>query len=288
MLFFGEECWRKMKGRNISEAKSLLRAMENRYTNACSRFLLSDSSNDFSSNPVWLLRKKNEPPSCLLINSRSTIMPVLNGRKEIPEPHFLKSFKRRKKIHSVQGLKEEVLIFEKEMDKIGMAIADIFDYDLMTLDTQANLKNFFSPPSALVLRTPTMIDIDALTVLQAAYEQEEVIPKGSVFSPAASRVNLTNIISRGHILAAELNGRLVGKINISGVSFTRYQVGGVYVHPDFRGRGIARRMASEFISSLVKQGRGINLFVKKSNLPARRLYAGLGFTLAGDYRITYY
>jgi predicted GNAT family acetyltransferase len=127
-----------------------------------------------------------------------------------------------------------------------------------------------------------------MAALQAAYEQEEVVPRGSTFSPAASRVNIANIIVNGQTLAAELDGRLVGKINISAVSFTRYQVGGVYVHPDFRGLGIARRMATEFIGPLVAQGRGVTLFVKKSNLAARRLYSGLGFSVRGDYRISYY
>jgi predicted GNAT family acetyltransferase len=65
-------------------------------------------------------------------------------------------------------------------------------------------------------------------------------------------------------------------------------VGGVYVHPDFRGMGIARRMATEFAASLIGQGRGVTLFVKKSNLAARRLYASLGFVRCEDYRISYY
>jgi predicted GNAT family acetyltransferase len=133
-----------------------------------------------------------------------------------------------------------------------------------------------------------LADLDAVAALQAAYEQEEVLPKGSVFSPLSSRTNTANIISKSHILAAELGGRLVGKININAVSFTRYQVGGVYVHPSFRRLGIASRMATEFIGSLILQGRGVTLFVRKTNLAARRLYAGLGFSVRGDYRISYY
>jgi predicted GNAT family acetyltransferase len=96
------------------------------------------------------------------------------------------------------------------------------------------------------------------------------------------------MIAKGQILAAELNGKLVGKINVSSVSFTRYLVGGVYVHPGFRGMGIAGLMTQEFIASLISQGKGVTLFVKKNNIPAQKIYTGIGFKVTGDYRITYY
>jgi predicted GNAT family acetyltransferase len=47
-------------------------------------------------------------------------------------------------------------------------------------------------------------------------------------------------------------------------------------------------MAYEFISSLISEGGGVTLFVKKTNAAARSLYSGLGFKYRGDYRITYY
>jgi RimJ/RimL family protein N-acetyltransferase len=275
--------WKKMKKRDSSSVEILLRAMESRCVSACGRFLIRDESDD----PVWTLRGKDGELSGLLISSRSTLIPVLCGR-EIPFPRFLGGFFLRKKIHSVQGLRQEVVVFQDALEKMGRKIADIFDYDLMSLDRQPDPKGFLSGPSNLVLRVPRMTDLDAIAPLQAAYEQEEVLPKGSTFSPASSRVNIANIVSRTQVLIAEICGRIVGKINISAVSYTRYQVGGVYVHPDFRGLGIARRMATEFTASLINEGRGVTLFVKKTNLAARRLYTSLGFSVGDDYRITYY
>ena len=276
--------WQRMKSKDFSAVESLLQTVEKDYVSACSRFICGD----FEKDPVWFFREKNENPFLVLLNSRSTIMPVLNGKKEIPQPSFLKSFLQKKKIHSVQGPPDEVSVIEKEMEGAGRTVADVFDYDLMDLDTQPYPKTLLSGPSNLILRVPRMTDLDQMAPLQAGYEKEEVIPKGSVFSPAASRINLSGIIAQGQVLAAELTGRLVGKINVSGISFTRYLVGGVYVHPDFRGLGIAQRMTAEFVSNLVREGRGVTLFVKKSNTPARKLYAGLGFTVTGDYRITYF
>lgn len=280
----GDYRWRKMKDRDIPSIETMLCDMEENCVVACGRFLSREPSRDH----IWILSGKKGDISALMINSKNTLIPILFGNKEITYPRFLKGFMRRKNIHSVQGLKEDVLVLEFAMEDMGKIIADIYDYYLMSLDINPDLKGYSSGPSNLTLRVPQMIDLDEIAALQAAYEIEEVLPKGSVFSPAASRVNIANIIYGGQILAAEISGRLVGKINISAVSFTRYQVGGVYVHPDFRGLGIARRMASEFIGSLIAQGRGVSLFVKKSNLAARRLYSGLGFNFKGDYRITYY
>jgi predicted GNAT family acetyltransferase len=117
---------------------------------------------------------------------------------------------------------------------------------------------------------------------------EEVLPKGTTFNPAASRLNLAHILANEQILAAELDGRIVGKINTSARSFTRYQIGGVFVHPGCRTLGIGRRMAAEFVRGLIRQGRGVSLFVKKRNAAARKVYLDIGFDTIGDYRISYY
>jgi len=278
--------WHEMKNRDIPHVENLLRDMENDCVAACGRFLIREASN--STDPVWLLSRNKEELLALLMSSRSTLIPVLCGIREIPDTKFLKSFFRKKRIHSVQGLKDEVLVFENALEKMDIFTSDVFDYDLMSLDSLPLQKERLSIFKNVVLRVPQPVDLDQIAPLQAAYEQEEVIPRGSVFSPAASRINLSKIITGGKILAAEIEGRIVGKINISAVSFTRYQVGGVYVHPDFRGKGIARFMAAEFITSLINEGRGVTLFVKKNNAPARRLYLGLGFKTRDDYRIAYY
>jgi predicted GNAT family acetyltransferase len=130
--------------------------------------------------------------------------------------------------------------------------------------------------------------MEELFALQSAYEKEEVLPKGAVFNPTASLLGLARVLAEGRILAAELEGRIVGKINTSAVSFTRCQIGGVYVHPDFRSMGIGRRMTAEFARALIRQGRGVSLFVKKRNTAARRAYLHVGFETVGDYRISYY
>jgi ribosomal protein S18 acetylase RimI-like enzyme len=283
--------WRKMKKQESAEVEAFLQSNERWCMNACSRFIHRSKKEDHT----WLLRGENSNHTsnhvgdilALIVQSKQNLLPVLCGQKNIPAPHFLRCFFGTVPIHSLQGRKEDVLITELLLEKIGLRAAEEIDYDLMCID---------HPPSdfqgarhaGLVIRKPQAPDLNAIATLQAAYEQEEVLPLASEFNAAVSRLNIERIFSQEHMLVAEFNGTLIGKINTNAATFTRYQVGGVYVHPDYRGMGIARRMAGEFITSLTAQGRGISLFVKKSNSAARRVYQRIGFEILGDYRINYY
>jgi uncharacterized protein len=275
--------WRKIKKSDFPHVESLLKDNENNYVNASARFIAQEANTI-----IWVLCGKDKEIQALLIIFKSNIIPVLCGIKipalDIKKGKFLPS----KKIHSVQGLKDEVIVIEGELEKNGWKAKEIIDYELMSLDAPPNRGKNISGFSNIVLRKPVMTDIDGMAPLQAGYEKEEVLPTGSTFSPSASRLNLSNIIAKGQVLAAEIDGRLIGKINVSGVSFTRYQIGGVYVLPEFRGKGIGSLMAYEFISPLISEGRGVTLFVRKTNTSARRLYSNLGFTVINDYRISYY
>jgi len=275
--------WRKIKREDLQKATDLLVENEKNYVSACGRFL-SRTQGD----PIWVLDGGKKEIAALAVFSKSSLIPVLGANGEIPVPEFPRDYLRNKTIHSLQGLTDEVMHFEKAMEKTGRKITDKYDYDLMSLDSYPDMSTAKSSPGRLVFRVPALSDLNAIALLQAAYEMEEVIPAGSSFNAAASRTGISNIIANGRILAAVINGRFVGKIHVNAVSFTRYQIGGVYVHPDYRGLGIGRRLTAEFIITLLNESRGITLFVKKNNLSACRLYRGLGFTVKGDYRITYY
>ena len=275
--------WRKLKKRQTAEAELLLQSQERWCMNACSRYLTRDAAQD----SVWTLCDESGVISALVVYAKQGLLPVLCGQKNIPPPHFLRGFFSTAVVHSLQGRTEDTAIMETAMKKIGFFAEKRMDYDLMGLDTPPS--GFSSAgPAGLIIRKPLFTDMDALAALQAAYEQEEVLPNTLDFSAVVSRLNTERIVTHEQILVAELGGKLIGKINTNAVTFTHFQVGGVYVHPDYRSRGIARRMAGEFVTNLVAQGRGISLFVKKSNLSARSVYQRIGFSIIGDYRICYY
>jgi ribosomal protein S18 acetylase RimI-like enzyme len=283
--------WRKMKKQQIAETELLLQSQERWCMNACNRYINRNKKED----DVWLLRNKAGGPAgkifALIVHAKQNLLPVLCGHENIPPPHFLCGLFGTAPIHSLQGKKEDVLIMERALEKIGLYAAEKIDYDLMCIDNPPAGFSSVRPagvPPGLIIRKPQSNDMNALAALQAAYEQEEVVPSASELNAAVSRLNTERIFSKEQMLVAELGGRLIGKINTNAAACSRCQVGGVYVHPDYRGRGIAGRMAGEFITGLVAQSRGISLFVKKSNLCARRVYQRIGFEILGDYRIDYF
>jgi ribosomal protein S18 acetylase RimI-like enzyme len=237
---------------------------------------------------VWFLGDPGGEVSALLLYSRRTLFPVFGGRTDIPLSRFIRRRFRAAPFHAVQGPRQESLAIETVFREMGRDAVDTIDYDLMTLDAEPAENNFRGGPPGLSFRRPGVMDAEALFELQAAYEKEEILPRGSAFNPAACRLNLHRILTEESFLAAEIDGRLVGKINTSARSFTRCQIGGVYVHPDYRGLGIARRMTAEFLRPIVAEGWGITLFVKKKNAAARSVYQTLGFRFLEDYRISYY
>jgi ribosomal protein S18 acetylase RimI-like enzyme len=279
------QSWQKMKRQHVAAVEKLLRLNERWYMNACMRYLKNLKSKDST---IWILDDRDCLPAAIIIQYRQSLLPVLCGKKNIPVPDFLCSPFGIVSVHSLQGCTNDVLVIETALEKTGLYAREKRNYDIMCIEPGSNIALAADVPSGLVIRKPQRKDIDELAALHAAYELEEVLPAASEFNPSFSRLNFERIFLNEQMLVAELGGRLIGKINTNAVTFTRFQVGGVYVHPDCRGLGIAGRMAAAFVKSLLAQGRGISLFVNKTNLAARKVYLKIGFEISGDYSISYY
>ena len=276
--------WRKMRKQNIPLTEKLLRERELWCVSACGRYLKRNSSSD----AVWVLLDSGGGIHALIVYVNRNLLPVFCGRGQIPNPKVFKRLFGLIPVHSVQGLLNEAVFIENYLSECNLQAVDKIDYNLMYIDSVPNSAGFGAGPAGLILRGAQSGDLDQLAGLQGGYEQEEVLPYGSSFNQLASRLTTEKIFAQEQLLVAELGGRLVGKINTSASSFTRFQVGGVYVLPGFRGMGIARRMTAQFVSTLIKQGKGVSLFVKKSNAAAISVYHRLGFKFLADYRISYY
>jgi ribosomal protein S18 acetylase RimI-like enzyme len=224
----------------------------------------------------------------MVIRSGAMLLPILGDIRKIPPLRFMKSFLGTFPVHVVQGLLADAEALEAGLADLGYSVAERRDYDLMALEKPPEEERSGSFPRALELRRPDFADLEALCPLQAGYEEEEVLPLGAVLNPAACRLSLSGILSREQSLVACLDKRIVGKINTNAASFARFQIGGVYVLPEYRGLGIGRRMTAVFAKELIAQGRGVTLFVKKNNPAAQNIYRRIGFEDAGDYRISYY
>ncbi|MDL2228993.1 GNAT family N-acetyltransferase [Treponema sp. OttesenSCG-928-L16] len=275
--------WRKADKERLPQAEAFLKEREQYCVAACSRYLRRGGRDH-----LWYLPDREGRIRNLLFHSRRSLFPILLDSEMIPPPPFMGRFLRSYPIHLIQGLSADVRIFEHFMDCEAYKPSDAFDYYLMKLDVPPAAETLLKGPPGISFRIPEPGDTDGLFPLQEAYEKEEVLPRGAIFNPVSSRLSLEHIIRNERSLIAELDGRIVGKINTNARSFSRCQIGGVYVLPPYRGRGIGTCMTARFADMLIKEGWGLSLFVKQRNTAASALYRRLGFSLAGDYRIVYY
>jgi predicted GNAT family acetyltransferase len=229
-------------------------------------------------------------PLGLLFYTRKSLFPVFAfSEEETLDRNFSLPYSLAVKgLHAMQGISFDIALLEAVLEKKGLKPSEQIVYDLMSLEYAQALRAADAGRRGLVIRKPGEEDLDALFPLQQGYEMEEVLPEGAEFNPQSCRRNLENLVRDGTILAAEQDGALVGKINVNAESFTRFQIGGVYVAREFRGRGIAQGMTEAMLQYLLPQGKSFTLFVKKHNAAARRVYEKTGFVKTADYGIDYF
>ena len=230
----------------------------------------------------------------LVVATKSGIVSLLlddpAGR---PNLRALSRIMARLRVSSIQGPSADVMAAERIRDQafapLGPAcIVDPIDYSLMSLETAPPPEALSAGPAGLTVRRAFEADAERLFPLQAAYELEEVVPAGGLFKPAAARLSFERTLRERRVLYATIDAKVVGKAGTNASAYSYDQIGGVFVDPDYRGRGIATRLAAELSSQLLAEGRRVVLFVKRRNAAAIRAYAKAGFTLGEDYRITYY
>ncbi|WBB56980.1 DUF4081 domain-containing GNAT family N-acetyltransferase [Verrucosispora sp. WMMD573] len=96
------------------------------------------------------------------------------------------------------------------------------------------------------------------------------------------RRRVTEMIRSGRAYARFVDGRVVFKAELAVVTRRTAQVQGVWVAPEWRGRGIATAaMAAVVRDALARVAPTVSLYVNDFNLPARRVYQRCGFRPVG-------
>jgi len=96
-------------------------------------------------------------------------------------------------------------------------------------------------------------------------------------------------LARTHTMGTFRGVRIDGRLAAMAGERMRFpgytEVSGVCTHPNFRGRGLARRLSATVAANIVARGEQAFLHAWKTNHAAIALYEGLGFELRTDVNI---
>jgi predicted GNAT family acetyltransferase len=98
------------------------------------------------------------------------------------------------------------------------------------------------------------------------------------------RRRVAELVRNRRAYAKVVDGRVVFKAELAIVTRRTAQVQGVWVAPEFRGRGIASAAIAAVVHDALRRvAPSVSLYVNDYNVPARRAYANCGFRSAGTF-----
>jgi predicted GNAT family acetyltransferase len=134
-----------------------------------------------------------------------------------------------------------------------------------------------APPSGMTLETSAG---DILTLKQQ--DAPEMLALATLTEPGPY---LARTPAMGTFIGIRIGGRLVAMAG-ERMRFPGYtEVSGVCTHPEFRGRGLARRLSAAVVSGIEARGDQAFLHAWKNNHSAISLYEGLGFEVRAEVNV---
>ena len=97
------------------------------------------------------------------------------------------------------------------------------------------------------------------------------------------RRRVAGLIAAGRAWARFERGQVVFKAEVGSQSPAVGQIQGVWVHPDWRGRGMGTAGTATLASAVVRSGRTASLYVNSFNTVARATYDRIGFSQVGTF-----
>jgi uncharacterized protein len=180
---------------------------------------------------------------------------------------------------SLVGRAESVLPMWRRLESAWGPARDVREHQpLMTLD---------SAPQCTVdsaVRPARMDELDAYLVAAIDMFIGEVgIDPRLGDGGRGYRRRVAGLIAAGRAWARFERGQVVFKAEVGSQSPSVGQIQGVWVHPDWRGRGYGVAGTAALAAAVVRSGRTASLYVNGFNTVARATYARIGFTQVGTF-----
>lgn len=139
-------------------------------------------------------------------------------------------------------------------------------------------------PDLTKARYGRLSDLDRLVPACAAMHKEEVGIDPLIRDAAGYRERIRELIALDRSILRMEEGEIGAKCEFSAVTADAVQLMGVWTHPRFRRKGLARETLLEVCGHIFRKGKSVTLFVNDFNQPAIALYESLGFTRIGMNR----
>ncbi|WP_040157525.1 GNAT family N-acetyltransferase [Nigerium massiliense] len=143
-----------------------------------------------------------------------------------------------------------------------------------------------SSPSPLApdprVRRATPHDFDSYFDGAVAMYREELEEDPLATNPTGYRRYVNTLIDNGRAFAIVDGGRVVFKADLGAMSAQVAQVQGVWVAPQWRGRGVSAPAMAAVTNAIVAGGRTASLYVNDFNAPAIACYRRCGYDTVGE------
>jgi len=146
------------------------------------------------------------------------------------------------------------------------------------------------PAGLMTIRAARGVQMIATRRMEMAMADDEVVALGD--ADAAEMLALAKLtepgpfLPRTHTMGVFRGIRIEGRLAAMAGERFRFpgftEVSGVCTHPDFRGRGLARRLSAAVGSGIEARGERPFLHAWSSNRPAISLYESLGFEIRAE------
>ncbi|HZS04531.1 MAG TPA: GNAT family N-acetyltransferase [Blastocatellia bacterium] len=143
------------------------------------------------------------------------------------------------------------------------------------------------PLERLQMQKAGLEELDIVAEAQAEMVREESGIDPRIADPEGYRRRAAERIERGRTWVKIEDGRVVFKAELQSITPEAIYLEGIWTHPEYRRRGIARNCVAELTHRRLNQQQVICLVVEPGELVARRVYEQAGFYHRGEYQARY-
>lgn len=192
--------------------------------------------------------------------------------------HLVQRWLRRNRIHYVNGLDHYVRPVLEGLSRAE--VPRLEESNLARLDA-ANFRAEALDASPGQARRATLADLDGVTRVHVAAPDEF-----ARLDYATRREALHTVLTDGWhrlFVAESPDGRIVAAAQTSAEAESLAVIGGVVTDPAYRGRGYSKACTAALCAELLAEGKTPYLFYTKTNIPAARVYAAVGFEIIDEW-----